>query len=96
MSPQRDRSEVATIGDRYAAVLGVLTPAQRRRYELRLTHGFYDGWRPSRSELVDEIAVDLALISWADAQERRRKRRLGHQVSDLLPRVRERMGYRAR
>lgn len=95
-SPQLNRPGIARIGDHYESVLAMLTPAMRRRYELRLTHGFYDGWRPSRGELIDEIALDLALINWAEAQERRRKRRLGHRVSDLLPRVRERMRGRVR
>lgn len=82
----------ATIADHYRSVLDCLPPALRRRYVLRLTHGFCEGWRPSRGELTDEIAVDLGLITVVEARERRRRRRLGHQVRDLLPRVRERMG----
>ncbi len=90
-SRRRGGAATATIADQYQAVLGVLPPARRRRYELRLTYGFYEGWRPSRGELTDEIAVDLGLISVAQAQERQHRRRLGQQVRDLLPAVRERL-----
>ncbi len=75
------------ITDRYESVLRLLPPARRRSYELRLAHGFCEGWRPTRSELTDEVAVELGLISWTDADTRRRNRRLGHPVSDLTPLV---------
>lgn len=75
------------ITDRYESVLRLLPPSRRRSYLLRLTHGFCEGWRPSRSELTDEIAADLGLISWTEVDARRRRRRLGHRVSDLAPMV---------
>lgn len=77
-----------TITDRYESVLRLLPPGRRRSYLLRLTHGYCEGWRPSRSELTDEVAADLGLISWTEVDIRRRSRRLGHPVSDLTPLVR--------
>lgn len=77
----------ARITDRYESVLRLLPPGRRRSYLLRLTHGFCDGWRPSRSELTDEVAAELGLISWAEVDTRRRERRLGRRVADLTPLV---------
>jgi hypothetical protein len=57
-------SPTPTIADNYADLLQPLNPQQRRAMILRLTYGFYapaatrKGWRPSRIEMADLVAVE--------------------------------------
>jgi hypothetical protein len=83
--PTATDAPAGRITDRYESVLRLLPPSRRRSYLLRLTHGFCEGWRPSRSELTDEVAADLGLISWTEVDTRRRDRWLGPRVRDLTP-----------
>jgi hypothetical protein len=39
-------------------MLQPLNPQQRRAMIVRLTYGFYEGWRPSRIEMADLVAVE--------------------------------------
>ena len=41
---------------------------------LRLTYGFYEGWRPSRNEMADLVAVELGTLSAEDALRRQQRR----------------------
>jgi hypothetical protein len=43
---------------------------------LRLTFGFYDGWRPSRAEMADLVAVELGALTTDEASRRQRQRTL--------------------
>lgn len=70
-----------TIADNYADLLRPLNNQQRRAIILRLTFGFYDGWRPSRSEMADLVAVELGTLSTEEAQRRHRRRTL-HEARD--------------
>ena len=65
-----------TIADQYADLLQPLSNRQRRAIVLRLTFGFYEGWRPSRDELADLVAVELGTLSVDEAARRHRRRNL--------------------
>ena len=43
---------------------------------LRLTYGFYEGWRPSRQEMADLVAVELGILSTEEALRRQHHRNL--------------------
>ena len=43
---------------------------------LRLTFGFYDGWRPCRAEMADLVAVELGTLGADEASRRQRHRNL--------------------
>jgi hypothetical protein len=45
---------------------------------LRLTYGYYEGWRPSRIEMADLVAVELGTLSAEDALRRQQ-----HRVRDI-------------
>ena len=45
-------SRSPNIADRYAVVLQTLSRRQRQGVIAALSVGFYDGWRPTRSELA--------------------------------------------
>src|SRR5690349_24869697 len=53
VQPARSPSRTPTIADPYADLLRPLNERQRRAIMLRLTFGFYEGWRPSRTEMAD-------------------------------------------
>ena len=63
-----------TIADQYADLMRPLNDQQRRAMILRLTFGFYDGWRPSRNEMADLVAVELGTLSTEEAARRQRQR----------------------
>jgi len=52
-----------TIADPYLDLLKLLSERQRRAIIVQLTIGYYDGWRPSRSEIADLGAVELNLMT---------------------------------
>jgi hypothetical protein len=47
------------IADDYDDLLGMLSRRKRLGMIAWLSVGFYDGWRPSRSEVADLVAVEL-------------------------------------
>jgi len=51
----------------------------------QLSVGFYEGWRPSRAEVADLIAVDLGLTTVDEAEDRVRQRRRHVFVPDITP-----------
>jgi len=53
-----------------------LNSQQRRAMILRLTFGFYEGWRPSRNEMADLVAVELGTLSTEEALRRQHQRNL--------------------
>ena len=74
--PEQGSSRTPTIADQYADLLRPLNNHQRRAMILRLTHGFYEGWRPSRTEMADLVAVELGTLSTEDALRRQQRRDL--------------------
>ena len=74
--PERSPSRTPTIADNYADLLRPLNNQQRRAMILRLTFGFYEGWRPSRNEMADLVAVELGTLSTEEALRRQHQRNL--------------------
>lgn len=50
---------------------------------IRLAHGYYEGWKPTRSEIADLVAVELGVISTGEGLNRERQRRQGQRVVDI-------------
>jgi hypothetical protein len=74
--PRSLLSRTPTIADEYADLLRPLNNRQRRAMILRLTFGFYDGWRPCRAEMADLVAVELGTLGADEASRRQRQRNL--------------------
>lgn len=82
--PARDTPSIA---DHYGDLLSYLDSRQRLGWIHRLVEGYYDGWRPSRQEVADLIAVDLNLLTIDEAALRREQRRTGHFVASIIPKL---------
>jgi hypothetical protein len=74
--PERSPTRTPTIADNYADLLRPLNNQQRRAMILRLTFGYYDGWRPSRREMADLVAIELGTLSTEEAMRRQQQRNL--------------------
>jgi len=75
-----------SIADHYGDLLDFLDDdRQRLGWIHRLVEGYYDGWRPSRSEVADLIAVDLGVLTIDEAARRHDRRTSGHFVSNIRP-----------
>ena len=74
--PNRGHHGRRPIADKYADLLRPLNNQQRRAMILRLTYGFYEGWRPSRQEMADLVAVELGILSTEEALRRQHHRNL--------------------
>jgi hypothetical protein len=88
--PTADRRR-PTIADQYSDLLGLLSTRQRRAIVVRLSVGYYDGWRPSRSEIADLVAVELNLMTADECLQRQRLRNTGRRppsITDKLLQVR--------
>lgn len=72
-----------SITDPYADVLEVLSPQERCGLVAQLAVGFYDGWRPGRSEVIDLVAVRFGILSIDECERRRRLRNNGHAIPDI-------------
>jgi hypothetical protein len=75
--PAQGVSRTPTIADNYADLLRPLNNNQRRAMVLRLTFGFYEGWRPSRTEMADLVAVELGTLTAEEAARRQQRRMRG-------------------
>jgi hypothetical protein len=85
-----------SIADHYGDLLGLLdTDQQRLGWIHRLVEGYYDDWRPSRSEVADLIAVDLGVLTIVEATHRHHRRRTGHYVPTIRPMLERRIQSRA-
>ena len=80
--PPSPLSRTPTIADEYADLLRPLNNRQRRAMILRLTFGFYDGWRTCRAEMADLVAVELGTLGADEASRRQRHRNLS--TNELL------------
>jgi hypothetical protein len=83
--PGRDRAEPSNIADHYRDLLALVSKRKRLGIIAQLSVGFYEGWRPSRAEVADLIALDLGLMTVDEAHERVRKRRQHVFVPDISP-----------
>ena len=76
--PEQRLSRTPTIADNYADLLRPSDYQQRRAIILRLTHGFYEGWRPSRQEMADLVAAELGTLRTEEAVRRQDLRKPTH------------------
>jgi hypothetical protein len=84
-----------SIADHYSDLLSFLdTNRQRLGWIHRLVEGYYDGWRPSRGEVADLIAVDLGVLTIDEAAQRHVRRTTGHYVPTIQPRLERRVQHR--
>jgi hypothetical protein len=80
-------SRQPNIADAYVDLMKYLNPAQRRGLTSRLAIGFYEGWRPSRGELADLIAVELGVLTWDESAQRSQERRAGREPKSIVGRL---------
>jgi hypothetical protein len=72
-----------SITDPYLDVLEVLSPQARRGLIAQLAVGFYDGWRPSRGEVADLVAVKLGILTVDECERRRQLRNNGYRLPEI-------------
>lgn len=73
-----------TIADGYTDLLELLNYHQRQSLVVRLTVGYYDGWRPSRSEVADMVAVTLKTMTIEESIQRQRIRSSGRNPPSIV------------
>jgi len=76
-----------SIADPYADLLDLLNRHQRQGLVIRLTVGYYDGWRPSRSEVADLVAVTLKIMTIEESLQRQRIRNAGGKPVNIADRL---------
>jgi hypothetical protein len=76
-----------SIADRYSDLLELLDRHQRQGLIVRLTVGYYDGWRPSRSEVADLVAVTLKIMTIEESLQRQRIRNAGGKPPNIADRL---------
>jgi hypothetical protein len=76
-----------SIADRYSDLLELLNHGQRQGLIVRLTVGYYDGWRPSRSEVADLVAVILKIMTTDESLQRQRLRNAGGNPPNIADRL---------
>lgn len=75
------------IADRYADLLRPLSEAQRRGLIARLSVGYYEGWRPSRAEIADLVALELGMLTVDECLQRERQRKAGSEPAEITESV---------
>ena len=75
------------IADRFADLLRPLSEAQRRGLIARLSVGYYEGWRPSRAEIADLVALELGILTVDECLRRERQRKAGNEPVELTDSV---------
>ena len=75
----------ANIADNYDDLLALLSARSRLGMIAQLSVGFYEGWRPSRAEIADLVALELGVLKVDEAHERARQRRRRTFVPDIIP-----------
>lgn len=76
-----------SIADPYADLLDLLNRHQRQGLVIRMTVGYYDGWRPSRSEVADLVAVTLKIMTIEESLQRQRLRNSGGKPPNIADRL---------
>jgi len=76
-----------SIADRYADLLGLLGHRERQGLIVRLTVGYYDGWRPSRSEVADLVAEKLKIMTIEKFLDRQLMRNSGRNPPNIADRL---------
>jgi hypothetical protein len=84
--PPSKPTDPVNVADRYADLLSHLPREKHAGLIARISQGFYDGWRPSRGEVADLVAVELRLLTIDECIERQRHRRFGREpAKNLIP-----------
>jgi len=60
---EQDTYRTPNITDQHSELLDNLTAIQRRGITAMLSTGFYDGWRPTRSELIRYLQDEYGITS---------------------------------
>lgn len=76
-----------TIADKHSDLLQLLDHHHRQAIVVRLTVGYYDGWRPTRSEVADMVAVALQVMSIEESMQRQRVRTAGGHLPNIADRL---------
>jgi len=71
------------IADRFADLLRPLSEAQRRGLIARLSVGYYEGWRPTRAEIADLVALELGILTVDECLQRERQRKAGSEPVEI-------------
>jgi hypothetical protein len=82
-SRTHQRPTARRIDDRYADLLALLPPDRRQAIVIRLAHGYYEGWTPSRAQMADLVGVELGVITVSEGITRERQRTRGQRVVDI-------------
>ena len=75
------------IADRFADLLRPLSEAQRRGLIARMSVGYYEGWRPSRAEIADLVALELGMLTVDECLQRERQRKAGSEPMEITESV---------
>jgi len=62
-SVQHGISGPPSIIDQYSGLLDNLTSSQRRGLIAKLSNGYYDGWRPTRAQLIRYIQHEFGVTA---------------------------------
>ncbi len=71
------------IADRFTDLLRPLSEAQRRGLIARLSVGYYEGWRPTRAEIADLVALELGILTVDECLQRERQRKAGSEPVEI-------------
>jgi hypothetical protein len=61
-SRQDSSRTTPNIADQYRGLLDNLTPSQRRGLVAKLAIEYYDGWRPTRSQLAAYVQKNFGVV----------------------------------
>ena len=61
-SATQGTSRAPSIADQYSGLLDDLTASQRRGLIAKLANGYYDGWRPTRAQLIRHLWNEYGVI----------------------------------
>jgi len=87
MAPATPPMKPPGIADRFTDLLAPLTQDQRQGMIAKLSVGYFEGWRPSRGEIADLVAVELGILTVDDCIQRQRTRKLGKPVVEVIAQV---------
>ena len=81
----RSNGATPNIADRFKDLLAYLDNNRRRGMVSRIITGYYEGWRPSREEIADLVAVEVGVLRWEEQVARQQRRRIGRVPPSIIP-----------
>ena len=88
------RMEPPNVADPFSDLLAYLDRPRRLGMISWIATRYYDGWRPDRAEIADLVGVELGVLRFEEAVDRRRHRAAGAPVPDIVPRIQDRIAAR--